>query len=261
MVEHFGLSEAEAASYAGLILFGIPGIFGFLVWELKENWRLYAANRLPNLVPVLVGRRGETIPRLLRPGFHSGTLPKLFNRLRRVDRRAYHSGKWTASRKVQGKIDDVVVDVRHFVERELVALLEQSESWPAGTLRVGQVHVGLNNVRVELCSTNLPNQSLWINFEERCGRLLVWTSGSAWLDELDSDARQALTKALTGLFKMSGVDLEREHLETLVPGEVSFELIEDGLLVRTQLADELGLAIRSRTKPEPGSSTAGSHFF
>ena len=25
----------------------IPGIFGFLVWELKENWRLYAANRRP----------------------------------------------------------------------------------------------------------------------------------------------------------------------------------------------------------------------
>src|SRR4029453_14992091 len=26
----------------------IPGAFGYLVWELKENWRLYAANRPPH---------------------------------------------------------------------------------------------------------------------------------------------------------------------------------------------------------------------
>ena len=30
---------------ATAIIWCIPGVFGFLVWELKENWRLYAANR------------------------------------------------------------------------------------------------------------------------------------------------------------------------------------------------------------------------
>src|SRR5208337_2478592 len=28
-----------------VIVTGTPGIFGFLIWELKENWRLFAANR------------------------------------------------------------------------------------------------------------------------------------------------------------------------------------------------------------------------
>ena len=28
-----------------MVVNGVPGIFGFIAWELKENWRLYAANR------------------------------------------------------------------------------------------------------------------------------------------------------------------------------------------------------------------------
>src|SRR5262249_9739583 len=39
------------AGWANFVAFwtvaGIPGIFGFLAWELKENWRLYRANQSP----------------------------------------------------------------------------------------------------------------------------------------------------------------------------------------------------------------------
>ncbi len=258
MVEHFGLSEAEAASYAGLILFGVPGIFGFLVWELKENWRLYAANRLPNLCPVLVGRHGETIPRLLRPGFHSGTLPKLFTRLRRADRRAHYSGKWTASRKFQGKIEDVAVDVRHFVERELVALLEQSECWPAGTLRVGQVRVGLNNVRVELRST-----ALWIG---ACGSASksagadCWSGRPvrSWLDELDSRCAagpdQGAHRTVQDERRRSGTRASGHTRPRRGVVRTGRERADRA----TAIGGRPGLAIQSRTKPEPGSAAAGS---
>ena len=41
---------------ATLIIWCIPGIFGFLVWELKENWRLYAANRPQGLQPMIIGQ-------------------------------------------------------------------------------------------------------------------------------------------------------------------------------------------------------------
>src|SRR5262249_60219030 len=38
----FGL-HMETALIVGAIVVGkIPGLFGFLVWEFKENWRLYA---------------------------------------------------------------------------------------------------------------------------------------------------------------------------------------------------------------------------
>ena len=39
------LGDARADTIAWSTIWLIPGVFGFLVWELKENWRLYAANR------------------------------------------------------------------------------------------------------------------------------------------------------------------------------------------------------------------------
>ena len=45
----------------------IPGIFGFLAWELKENWKLYRANRPKTLRPVQVGSHGESLARLIAP--------------------------------------------------------------------------------------------------------------------------------------------------------------------------------------------------
>ena len=74
---------AEAIAWVVFAL--LPGFAGFMVWELKENWRLYAANRARMLRPAVIGTHGETMRRLLRPGFHSGTLPRLYGRLRRAD--------------------------------------------------------------------------------------------------------------------------------------------------------------------------------
>lgn len=65
-----------------IILF--PGFFGFLVWELKENWRLYAASHRTVPQPVMVGDHGETLQGMLKLGFHSGTIPRAFRRLRKV---------------------------------------------------------------------------------------------------------------------------------------------------------------------------------
>src|SRR5262249_58981978 len=82
------LGQGGAGIFGSAVFLLLPGLGGFLVWELKENWRLYAANRPPTLRPVMVGSHGETLARLLRPGFHSGTLPKLHAKLRKAERRA-----------------------------------------------------------------------------------------------------------------------------------------------------------------------------
>src|SRR5262249_50941830 len=66
----------------------LPDAFTFLSWEIKENWKLYRANRKPTLQPVAVGSHGETVRRLLHPGFHSGTLPKLYARQRHAEEAA-----------------------------------------------------------------------------------------------------------------------------------------------------------------------------
>ena len=94
-----GIEKGWAWTLASAVIFSIPGIFGFLVWELKENWRLYAANRKKGLSPIIIGKHGETMVRLLKPGLHSGTLPKLFAKLRRAERKARASGNWQPVRK------------------------------------------------------------------------------------------------------------------------------------------------------------------
>ena len=67
------LGKTQANTVVWTTIWLIPGVFGFLVWELKENWRLYAANRQTRLGKESIGHHGETMLQLLRPGFHSGT--------------------------------------------------------------------------------------------------------------------------------------------------------------------------------------------
>ena len=120
---------------AAVIIWCIPGIFGFLAWELRENWRLYAANRANRLRRVIIGSHGESMLRLLRPGFHSGTIPKRFAKLRRAERKAREKGDWKAARKHLEVLHHVQRDVRRFVEREFAAWFAESRSLARGGSR------------------------------------------------------------------------------------------------------------------------------
>ena len=57
LAQHMNAAMADVTTF--LIVTLTPGIFGYLIWELKENWRLFAANRSQTLDPVLVGSHGE----------------------------------------------------------------------------------------------------------------------------------------------------------------------------------------------------------
>ncbi len=78
LVTATGMERGLALTVVTFVSTATPGVFGFLAWELKENWRLYAANRPNVLRPIQVGSHGETMRRLLVPGLHSGRLPKLY---------------------------------------------------------------------------------------------------------------------------------------------------------------------------------------
>ena len=51
-----GMNPFLAGCLAFVVQISLPGIPGFLVWEFKENWRLYRANQSPILQPQ-IGRR------------------------------------------------------------------------------------------------------------------------------------------------------------------------------------------------------------
>jgi hypothetical protein len=196
----------------------LPGMFGFLVWELKSNWRMFEANRPATLQPVLVGSHGETVTRLLRPGFHSGTLPRTFARLRKARRRAWlgppgHPRPEKAALRQREALRHVEEAVHRFVQRDLVALLAGSQGlgWhgQGPAITIAAIDLACNRIRAELARSGGSAQAgpLCIDLEERAGTLVAGISRGGWLDGLAPESRRTLDTALTGWLLRSGVAL------------------------------------------------------
>jgi hypothetical protein len=226
LAPHFGLGTAN--TIAGLFLLLFPGLGGFLVWELKENWKLYRANRKKDLRPVLIGHHGETLLRFLKPGFHSGTLPKLYSKMRRAERR----GDGRKIFKQHEALHHIKESLRRFVERELLMLLEQSKSWGGLKLLVGEVRTATNRVRIELRCPDLDETGVWLVFDERFAWLVAGIRHPGWLHRLNNTQKAAFETALAGLYKLGGVALVREQIESCLPSAtVSYAINGRGLIL------------------------------
>ena len=196
-----------------LILTSIPGVFGFLAWELKENWKLYKANRSGKLNPVLIGDHGETLFRLLSPGFHSGTIPRLFANQRRAARQSVETHKINKTAKYADRLHHESIALQRFVERELIALLRESRTFQATNLSIKQVDLATNRIIIHIQDASRPTRPVQLEFAEQSSWLVARVSDSGWLDEIESGDAAVFKVALTGLFKLSAVDLVREQVE------------------------------------------------
>lgn len=200
------IGAAKANTLVWSTIWLIPGIFGFLVWELRGNWRLYAANRPQRLQPQAVGHHGETMLALLRPTFHSGTLPKLFARLRNATRRLNKpSGKKRLSH-FQAELKINQRRVQYFVERELIELLKQSGTFEPLLLSVHSVRLATNRVQVAVWNSSIPQSMLWIVWEESNKRLIAYVQDQQLLATLSASQRERLALALSGMFQRTGVE-------------------------------------------------------
>lgn len=202
-----GIEKGWAWTLASTVILCIPGIFGFLVWELKENWRLYAANRKKDLCPVVIGKHGETMLRLIKPGLHSGTLPKLFAKLRRAERKARASGNWQPVRKYLHALEHFELSIRRYIERELLALLESSKCPGAADVKAREIHLATNRVQIFLARDNSANDDLRVALEIRSGHLEGDVSNAGWAGQLPPLQRQAIVSAILGLYKTAGLEL------------------------------------------------------
>jgi hypothetical protein len=174
---------------------------------MKENWSLYAANQGPVLQPVAIGSHGETFRRLLRPGFHSGTVPKLFAKLRHAEQKALATGNFSAVRSVQLHLEEVEEAVRLFVQREFLVLLEQEDAWQKQRLQVGRISLATNQVRVELVYIAQPQQPIWLEFADDGTILSAGMTSAPWLLELPGPEQRWLRYALTVLFQLAGAEM------------------------------------------------------
>jgi hypothetical protein len=188
------------------LISGVPGIFGFLVWECKENWKLYKANRSLVIGPVPVGSHGENARGLLRPGLHSGVVPKKFAKLRKAETASKH--KKTA--KIHHQLEHIANAIHHLAERELVAYLHGSLRWGGLPIYVQKIRLATNRLRIVLMIRQRSGEAI-ISIEERNGWLIGSIEKAGWLGELTPFQRAAFADALTYLYKLSGVHVLREQ--------------------------------------------------
>jgi hypothetical protein len=210
----------------------LPDACTFLFWEMRENWRVYRANRPAVLRPVPVGPHGETLHGLLHLGFHSGTVPKLFARLRAAEREAARTDNWREARTYRDALRNVEEAVRRFVTRDFVVMLNQSPAWTGPRLCVGRVTLGTNRIRLEFIPEG-TGEPAWLEWEDRSGWLVAgWATWRGPLTELRDGVLLTFTNALAYLFKRAGVDLVREQVRAELPADAQhFDIGPSGLLV------------------------------
>jgi hypothetical protein len=190
---NYALADAVAALHV-LIL---PGIFGFLAWELKANWRLYRSNQPRTLEPDVIGHHGETLHGLLKLGFHSGTVPKCYRKLRRAERH----GDASSARRQRDLLNHIAENVRAFTERELIYLLDLSPAWGAVPVQSGRIRLGCTSIRVELLGCASDSQNLEMFFMEQSGTLTAFIAQTGWLENVSENSRHAFEAALAGWYQ------------------------------------------------------------
>ncbi len=220
------LGALRAGTITGLAMSLLPGFFGFLVWELKENYKLYDKSRPQALGPVMIGHHGETMGALLKPGIHSGTIPKLWTKLRRAARKGD-----PAVHKHREAMRELEEAVERFAVRELSVLALSGVF--SGSVHVARVVLASNRVRIELHRVGQPHGEdvCAVTFEEQSGWLCAGVARAGWMGALAGDDRVLVENALGGLYHRAGVDLVREQIEAVLPGASTYDIADEGLVV------------------------------
>ena len=225
------LFGAFALTFATFTVLVLPGLAGFLVWELKENWRLYRATRSKALHPQVIGHHGESMVAFMKPGFHSGTIPKLYTKLRRA---AWQDDERGVAKQREG-LHHVEEAVATFVDRQLVSMLNEVPAFKPTDVAVAHVEIGSNRVQFEMICPSVGPEPMKVRFEQQSGWLVASIPEPGWIATLDDPHRKILEIALTGFYKLSGVELVREQLETALQGDGSapppYDIADEGLLV------------------------------
>ena len=189
-----------------VLLTGSPGMFGFLVWEFKENWRLYAANRPADIAPVVVGSHGETVRGLLRPGFHSGAIPRSFRKLRRGWVHASLPDEEVAERE-RHQLGHVAESLRRTLVRELFAAWQLDRRTAHLRAHLAGIDLCVQSIVVRITLGDAPEE-LVLACDYADGHLAGTLVAEGWMKHLAAEAREAVEVSLIGLAAMAGVERE-----------------------------------------------------
>mgnify|MGYP003348178760 FL=1 len=99
-------------------------------------------------------------------------------------------------------------------------------------MRIGQLQVASNNMRIEILCPSLSPEPMMLLLEEQSGWLVGSRAKAGWVRCLNEDERRTLQTALVGLFRLAGVDLVREQIAaTFSVKALPYDVAETGLIV------------------------------
>ena len=186
----------------GMFVNGVPGIFGFMAWELMANWKLYRANRSQYLEPQTIGHHGETMRGLFRVGFHSGTVPKLYRKLRK-----HHEAATPDRRRLAREhhdLEHLQLAIANLIAREILPLWNQNPELRDCEIAVASVTLGCQSATIELTSAT-GGQPLRIVIAMQTGQIVGSVPESGWAKSLSATAMHALETGIHGAFAFCAV--------------------------------------------------------
>ena len=159
--------------------------------------------------------------RLLCPGFHSGTIPRLFAKLRRAARRDRGVTNVNRQAKFAARLHHEATAITHFFEREFLALLKLSRTFRDVPLHVEHVDLTTNRILVTIQNASYPHDPLKLEFTEQSGWLAAVTRDAGWLRHIEPDEADIVKAAITGIYKLAAVDLVHEQIERQIESDAA----------------------------------------
>jgi hypothetical protein len=149
--------------------------------------------------------------RLLIPGFHSGTIPKLFAKLRRQ-----RKGRGRPLVAGPSRAEEELVELGHHiaevVEDECLGLLRRTRAMRDVAIRVAGVRLATNRVTIDLAADAVVPESLHLEYVQGGQTLASRMVEPGWLAHLSDDRQRLVRRALAGLDCLFGVHFTtRDH--------------------------------------------------
>lgn len=186
----------------------LPGLFGFLFWELKENWGLYASNRTHPVPPARPGTHGETLAGMLRRGFHSGAVPKAFDKLRSVMERQIREEAPEARqlRRALAPLTRIDAAIAEFGDKEVGDRLRQGcPGWTVVMLRPRIASQGIE-LTARLFTDGSEPIELRIGLAIEGSTLICAPQTKGTVDLVSDECRRQVAAAIDWLQRRSGAE-------------------------------------------------------
>ena len=186
----------------GMFVNVIPGIFGFMAWELMANWKLYRANRSQHLESQAIGHHGETMRGLFRVGFHSGTVPKLYRKLRKHHEAGMPDRRLLA--REHNDLEHLQQAIANLITREILPLWNQNSELRECQITVGSVTLGCQSATIEL-SAATGDRPLQILIAMQGEQIFGSVQEYSWAKSLSATAMRSLETGIHGAFAFCAV--------------------------------------------------------